>query len=297
MNTADFNYIAALLKERSGLIVTQEKHYLFETRLMPIARRNNIATLDALIGAMRATRNEALIESVVDAMTTNETSFFRDRHPFDAMKKAILPGLIERRAAQRHLRIWSAACSTGQEGYSLAMMLCDEFPALASWRIEIVGTDISPSVIARAKEGTYSTFEVQRGLPIQLLIKHFEQIGEQWRIKPALRKMVDFRLFNLLGDLSPLGEFDVILCRNVLIYFDMPTKTRILEGMHRRLARDGGLILGGAESVFGICNKFTDIAGLRGVYSPATAEQIARAGATKSAILAGPVGALSRTAS
>jgi chemotaxis protein methyltransferase CheR len=297
MNTTDFNYIAALLKERSGLIVTQEKNYLFETRLMPIARRNNLASLEALIGAMRATRNEALIGSVVDAMTTNETSFFRDRHPFDAMKKAILPGLIERRAAQRHLRIWSAACSTGQEGYSLAMMLCDEFPVLASWRIEIVGTDISPSVVARAKEGTYSTFEVQRGLPIQLLIKHFEQIGEQWRIKPGLRRMVDFRLFNLLGDLSPLGEFDVILCRNVLIYFDMPTKTKILDGMYRRLARDGGLILGGAESVFGICNKFTDIAGLRGVYSPATAEQIARTGAGKSAILASPAGALSRTAS
>lgn len=297
MNIADFNYIAALLKERSGLIVTQEKTYLFETRLMPIARRNNLASLDALIAAMRTTRNETLIGSVVDAMTTNETSFFRDRHPFDAMKKAILPGLIERRAAQKHLRIWSAACSTGQEGYSLAMMLCDEFPALASWRIEIVGTDISPSVVARAKDGTYSTFEVQRGLPIQLLIKHFEQIGDQWRIKPSLRRMVDFRLFNLLGDLSPLGDFDVILCRNVLIYFDMPTKTKILEGMNRRLARDGGLILGGAESVFGICNKFTDIAGLRGVYAPATAEQIARTGAIRPAISSGPIGSLSRTAS
>jgi chemotaxis protein methyltransferase CheR len=149
------------------------------------------------------------------------------------------------------------------------MMLRDEFPLLSSWRIEIVGTDISPSVVSRAKDGTYSNFEVQRGLPIQLLVKHFEQAGEQWRIKPELRRMVDFRLFNLLGDLVPLGQFDVIFCRNVLIYFDLTTKTRVLEAMHKQLALDGVLILGGAESVFGVCNKFTDIAGLRGVYSPA----------------------------
>jgi chemotaxis protein methyltransferase CheR len=269
MNDADFTYIAALLKDRSGLIVTPEKLYLFETRLMPIARRHNIASLDLLIGAMRGGRHATLIAEVVDAMTTNETSFFRDRHPFDAMKKMLLPGLIERRAAQRHLRIWSAACSTGQEAYSLAMMLRDDFPLLASWRIEIVGTDISPSVVARAKEGSFSTFEVQRGLPIHLLVRHFEQNAEQWRIKPVLRQMVDFRLFNLLGDLAPLGQFDIILCRNVLIYFDMPTKARVLDAMHKRLARDGALILGGAESVFGICEKFTDLPGLRGVYASA----------------------------
>ncbi|HWY62428.1 MAG TPA: protein-glutamate O-methyltransferase [Rhizomicrobium sp.] len=268
MNSVDFAYIAALLKERSGLIVTQEKTYLFETRLLPIARRNNLASLEQLIAAMRTGRNEALIGSVVDAMTTNETSFFRDRHPFEAMKKVLLPGLIERRAAQKHLRIWSAACSTGQEAYSLAMMLRDDFPLLAGWRVEIIGTDISPSVLTRAREGVYSTFEVQRGLPIQLLVRHFEQIGEQWRIKPELRRMADFRPFNLLGDLAPLGQFDIILCRNVLIYFDLPVKARVLEGMHQRLARDGGLILGGAESVFGICDRFTDIPGLRGVYAP-----------------------------
>jgi chemotaxis protein methyltransferase CheR len=271
MNMSDFNYVAALLKERSGLSLTPDKMYLFDTRLMPIARRHNHSTLEQLIAAMRGERSEALIGAVVDAMTTNETSFFRDRHPFDAMKKTLLPGLIERRAAQKHLRIWSAACSTGQEAYSLSMMLRDDFPVLAGWRVEIVGTDISPSIVARAKDGTYSTFEAQRGLSIQMLLKHFEQIGEQWRIRPELRKMVDFRLFNLLGDLAPLGQFDIVLCRNVLIYFDLPLKTRILEALHSRIARDGALILGGAESVFGICNKFTDIAGLRGVYAPVTA--------------------------
>ena len=276
MNTDEFNYLATLLKERSGLIVTMDKTYLFDTRLMPIARANKLPSIEKLIAAMRMPGSAALVDAVVDAMTTNETSFFRDRHPFDAMKKAILPGLIERRAAQRHLRIWSAACSTGQEAYSLSIMLRDEFPVLSSWRIEIVGTDISPTVVSRAKNGTYSNFEVQRGLPIQLLVKHFEQVGDQWRIKPELRRMVDFRLFNLLGDLAPLGQFDIILCRNVLIYFDLATKTRVLEAMHQRLPQDGALILGGAESVFGICNKFTDIAGLRGVYSPAAAGRNAR---------------------
>jgi chemotaxis protein methyltransferase CheR len=268
MNMDEFNYIAALLKERSGLIVTPDKNYLFDTRLMPVARAYNLASIEHLIGAMRSPGSAVLIDAVVDAMTTNETSFFRDRHPFDAMKKSILPGLIERRAAQRHLRIWSAACSTGQEAYSLSIMLRDEFPLLSSWRIEIVGTDISPSVVTRAKEGIYSNFEVQRGLPVQLLVKHFEQSGEQWRIRPELRRMVDFRLFNLLGDLAPLGQFDVIFCRNVLIYFDVTTKSHVLEAMYQRLPRDGALILGGAESVFGVCNKFTDVTGLRGVYSP-----------------------------
>lgn len=277
MNITDFDYIAALLKERSGLIITPDKTYLLDARLMPIARDRKLASLEQLVGEIRNNmKSEALINTVVDAMTTNETSFFRDRHPFDAMKKNILPGLIQRRTAQKHLRVWSAACSTGQEAYSLSMMLRDEFPMLASWRIEIVGTDISPSAVARAKEGAYSTFEVQRGLPIQMLVKHFEQIGEQWRIKPELRKMVDFRLFNLLGDLAPLGQFDIILCRNVLIYFDLPTKSRILNSMYLRLACDGALILGGAESVFGICNKFTDIAGLRGVYAPVAASRNVR---------------------
>jgi chemotaxis protein methyltransferase CheR len=276
MNTDEFNYLAALLKDRSGLIVTMDKTYLFDTRLMPIARANKLASIETLIAAMRKPGSATLVDAVVDAMTTNETSFFRDRHPFDAMEKTILPGLIERRAAQKHLRIWSAACSTGQEAYSLAIMLRDKFPLLSGWRIEIVGTDISPTVVARAKAGIYSNFEVQRGLPIQLLVKHFEQTGEQWQIKQELRRNVDFRLFNLLGDLAPLGHFDIIFCRNVLIYFDLATKSRVLEAMHQRLPHDGSLILGGAESVFGICNKFTDIAGLRGVYSPAAASRNAR---------------------
>ena len=213
------------------------------------------------------------------------------------MKKVLLPELIERRAVQKHLRIWSAACSTGQEAYSLSMMLRDDFPILGSWRIEIIGTDISPGVVARAKDGTYSTFEVQRGLPVQLLVKHFEQVGDQWRIKPELRRMADFREFNLLGSLAPLGQFDIILCRNVLIYFDMPTKARVLDAMHKRLARDGSLILGGAESVFGICDKFTDVQGLRGVYASAAAGRTAWAPQKKIAAVGGMSAPLARSAS
>jgi len=276
MNTADFTYVAALLKDRSGLIVTPDKQYLFDTRLGPIAREYKLKGVDEVIAAMRQGRNEALIAAVVDAMTTNETSFFRDRHPFDAMRQTILPELIRRRAQQKHIRIWSAACSTGQEAYSLAMMLADDFPMLASWRIEIVGTDISPSVLARAKEGAFSTFEVQRGLPIQMLVKHFAQEGDRWIFKPELRKRTSFQPFNLLGDLAPLGQFDVIFCRNVLIYFDLPTKTKVLEGMHRRLAADGTLVLGGSESVFGICPKFAGVAGLRGIYAHADVQHPVR---------------------
>jgi len=267
MNDLDFNYLAALLKDRSGLIVTPDKQYLFDTRLGPIAREHKLKDVDTLIAAMRQSRNEVLIGAVVDAMTTNETSFFRDRHPFDAMRQSILPALIRARAQQKQIRIWSAASSTGQEAYSLAIMIAENFPMLAGWKVEIVGTDISPTALARAREATFSTFEVQRGLPIQMLVKHFTQEGDRWTLKPELRKRATFQHFNLLGDLAPLGGFDVIFCRNVLIYFDIATKARVLEAMSRRLAADGALVLGGSESVFGICPKFAGISGLRGIYA------------------------------
>jgi len=266
---SNFDYIAALLKDRSGLIVTIDKLYLLDARLSPIARRHGHAGLDPLVAAMRVPFSESLIGEVVDAMTTNETSFFRDKNPFEALRTALIPGLMTRRASQRAIRIWSAACSTGQEPYSLAMLLRDSFPALKDWRIEIVATDLSPTVLDRARDGTFSAFEVQRGLPIQLLVKHFDQVEQNWRIKPELRKMIDFRPANLLGAIEALGRFDIILCRNVLIYFDQPTKTQVLNRMTKMLAPDGALLLGGAESVFGICDALQDIAGLRGVYGPA----------------------------
>jgi chemotaxis protein methyltransferase CheR len=274
MIPSNFDFLAALLKERSGLIITPDKLYLLDARLSPIARKHAVASLDALVTALRGPGKDALIGEVVDAMTTNETSFFRDKNPFELLRTALIPGLVTRRAAQRHLRIWSAACSTGQEPYSLAMMLRDNFPALKDWRIEIVATDLSPTVLARARDGLFTAFEVQRGLPIQMLVKHFDQVEQSWRIKPELRKMIDFRPANLLGDIAGLGRFDIILCRNVLIYFDQPTKGAVMTRMSRMLPADGALMLGGAESVFGICDALQDVPGLRGVYGPKTAAPV-----------------------
>ena len=271
MISSNFEFLAALLKEKSGLIVTADKIYLLDARLSPIARKHNVNGLDGLVTAMRAPLAITLINEVVDAMTTNETSFFRDKTPFDALKNALIPGLIQKRGAQKSIRIWSAACSTGQEPYSLSMMLSDQFPVLKDWRIEIVATDLSPTVLQRAREGIFSAFEVQRGLPITMLVKHFDQADQNWQIKPDLRRMIDFRPLNLLGDITSLGKFDIILCRNVLIYFDQPTKSGVLARMARMLPPDGSLILGGAESVFGICDALSDVPGLRGVYGPASA--------------------------
>jgi len=269
MTSADFAFIAAFLKERSGLIITQDKMYLLETRLASILRDNGLSSLAALVEMLRQPGGTKVKDLVVDAMTTNETSFFRDSHPFEALRKSIIPGLIERRAASRSLRIWSAACATGQEPYSLAMMLKDHFPVLGGWKVEIVATDLSPTVLERAREGVYSTFEVQRGLPIQMLVRHFDQQDSNWKIKPELRQTITFRALNLLEDFAVLGQFDVVLCRNVLIYFDQPTKTRILAAIARRIVPDGVLLLGGAESVFGLSDAFAGIAGLKGVYGHA----------------------------
>jgi chemotaxis protein methyltransferase CheR len=269
MTGADFAFIAQFLKERSGLIITQDKMYLLETRLASILRDNGLSGLPALVDLLRQPGGATVKDQVVDAMTTNETSFFRDNHPFDALRKSVIPALIERRAASRSLRIWSAACSTGQEPYSLAMMLKDSFPILGNWKVEIVATDLSPSVLERARQGIYSTFEVQRGLPIQMLVRHFDQQEPNWQIKRELRQTVTFRPLNLLEDFSALGQFDVVLCRNVLIYFDQPTKTRILSAIARRIAGDGVLLLGGAESVFGLSDAFAGVTGLKGVYGHA----------------------------
>lgn len=269
MSSKDFSVIASFLKDRSGLIIGEDKTYLLETRLSAILREHKIAGLSGLADILRQPGSHAVKDKVVDAMTTNETSFFRDNHPFETLRKSLIPSLIERRAGTRSLRIWSAACSTGQEPYSLAMMMKDNFPILAGWRIEIIATDLSPTVLDRARTGLYSTFEVQRGLPIQMLVRHFDQEEPNWRIKPEIRQTVNFRPLNLLEDFSVLGQFDIVLCRNVLIYFDQPTKTQILNGITRRIVPDGALLLGGAESVFGLCNTLAALPGLKGVYGHA----------------------------
>ena len=201
-------------------------------------------------------------------MTTNETFFFRDKIPFDHLRDSIVPGLIQARAARKSLRIWSAASSTGQEPYSIAMCLKEMGAALAGWRIEIVATDLSQEVLEKSKAGLYSQFEVQRGLPIQLLMKYFTQVGDVWQLNADVRAMVQYRQLNLLQDFSHLGTFDVIFCRNVLIYFDQDTKAVIFERMAKGLEADGTLLLGAAESVVGITDAFRPISDNRGLYQP-----------------------------
>ena len=268
MKSEDFDLVSTLVKDRSGLVLTKEKVYLLESRLMPLARRRKLDTIDALVSAIRTRKEEALIKEVVDAMTTNESLFFRDIKPFDHLKKTALPRLMEARKGQRSIRIWSAACSSGQEPYSIAMLLKEETASFGSFRFEITATDISSEILARAKNGIYSQFEVQRGLPIQLLLKYFTQDGDKWQIKPEMRSMVQYREFNLMQHPRSLGRFDVVFCRNVLIYFDQPTKAKVLAGIAEQMHPDGVLYLGGAETVLGVSDRFEPVPGERGVYRP-----------------------------
>jgi chemotaxis protein methyltransferase CheR len=259
-----FQTLAAMLKARSGLTLGPDKLYLMETRLIGIMRRERARDLDAL--AARLQPGSALEQDIVEAMTTNESLFFRDGKPFEALRLRVLPRLHAARPPGTRLRIWSAAASTGQEAYSIAMLLADLAPLLAERRADIVGTDIAREALARAREATYSQFEIQRGLPMQMLVKHFTKEEQHWRLKPAIRAAVEFREWNLLGDLRPLGKFDVVMCRNVLIYFDAPTKTRVLDAIAAQLAPDGVLFLGGAETVLGLTTCFRAVPGEPGAY-------------------------------
>lgn len=266
MRPDDFEFMSTMLKQRSGLVLTQDKAYLLESRLMPVARSEGIKGVEELIAKIRSTKDERLIVEVTEAMTTNESFFFRDMKPFDMFRDHVLPHILEKRADRKSFRIWCAAASNGQEPYSLAMLLREQGAKLSGWRYEIVGTDISRQVLDKAKNGLYSQFEVQRGLPIQMLVKYFDKKEDQWQLKQDIRSMVDYRYFNLLDDLSPLGKFDVVFCRNVLIYFDQETKGKVLGGISSLMPEDGMLFLGGAETVLGVSDKFQPIPGQRGVY-------------------------------
>ena len=265
MTPADYDYLRKFLKERSGLDLSPDKQYLVESRLLPLARKASLSGITDLVLKIR-NGDGRLATDVVEAMTTNETFFFRDRIPFDHLRDSIVPGLIQARAARKSLRIWSAASSTGQEPYSIAMCLKEMGAALAGWRIEIVATDLSQEVLEKSRAGVYSQFEVQRGLPIQLLMKYFTQAGDVWQLNADVRAMVQFRQLNLLQDFSHLGTFDVIFCRNVLIYFDQDTKAVIFERMAKGLEADGALLLGAAESVVGITDAFRPMSDRRGLY-------------------------------
>ena len=257
---------AALLRAGSGLAIGADKAYLLETRLAPIVRREGLAGLDALADRLRSPAQTLLAREVVEAMTTNESFFFRDDKPFTHMRTQALPRLHAARPAGTKLHIWSAAASTGQEAYSLAMLVAESRATLGGREVEIVGTDIAREPLARARAGVYTQFEIQRGLPMQMLVKYFRKDEAQWRLADSIRAMASFREWNLLGDLRPLGQFDVVFCRNVLIYFDQPTKARVLEAIARQLAPDGLLYLGGAETVLGITDRLVPAGSGHGVY-------------------------------
>ena len=263
MSGTAFETIAGLVRSRSGIVLGADKSYMLDTRLGGLMREYGLSDLDAMAAKLRGPASERLAAEVTEALTTNESFFFRDGKPFEHLRR-VLPRIAAARPVAHRLRVLSAACSTGQEGYSVAMVA--EALGLAS-RLEVLGTDLSTDVVRRAREGVYSQFEVQRGLPVQMLVKHFKQEGTQWRISSAMRALARFDTGNLLGDLRPLGTFDIIFCRNVLIYFDAATKTRVLSALADRLAPDGVLYLGGAETVLGLTDRFATIEGERGVYA------------------------------
>jgi chemotaxis protein methyltransferase CheR len=268
MTPQDYDYIRKLLRENSGLVLSAEKQYLVESRLLPVVRKAGLNNLGELVTALKAVPSSTLSATVVEAMTTNESFFFRDKLPFENFRDLIMPALLQSRAQERHIRIWCAAAATGQEPYSLAMALKEMGTKVAGWNIEILATDISSATLEKAKAGLYSQFEVQRGLPIQMLVKYFTQLGDHWQIAPELRAMVTYRHFNLLHDFAGFGQFDVVFCRNVLIYFDQETKIAVLNRLARTMRTDGYLLLGAAETVVGLTTAFKPAPDHRGVYMP-----------------------------
>lgn len=265
----DYAFLKLLLKERSGLALTEGKEYLLEGRLAPVARSLGFGSIAELVQHLRRSpSSDAALSLVVDAMTTNETLFFRDHHPFEALRTLIVPDLAARRPADQPIRIWSTAASAGQEPYSIAMIL-RENPGLAAGRpVEILASDISTEMLRRAEDGLYTDFEVRRGLDPGRLARFFEREGQSWRLAPEIRRMVRFQRINLLDPFDHVGAVDVVFCRNVLIYFDARTKADVVERIADRLRDDGYLVLGGAETLVGTTERFRSEATHRGIFRP-----------------------------
>jgi chemotaxis protein methyltransferase CheR len=267
MKPEDIEVVRGVVLSRSGVVIDPTKTYLIESRLAPLARREGFASAAELIQAIRGRRDDKLMWAVTEALTSSETCFFRDRTPFDQFRDDILPELAARRG-ERPIRVWSAACSTGQEPYSLAMIVDAERPNLPSARVELYGSDLSERCLEKAQSGLYTQFEIQRGLPIRLLVQHFEQIDELWALSPRVRQMVRWRRVNLLADLRALGQFDVIFCRNVVSAFEESVRRRVLEQLAQALPEDGRLILGADETVVGVTEALQPAPGRTGVYVP-----------------------------
>jgi len=268
ISPANYSLLCRLLRERSGLVLFGDKQYLVESRLVPVARRHGLGSIDDLCRAARNPGAEAIRVDITEAMTTNETFFFRDKQPFEQLAGHMLPYLLKARSNQRRLRIWCAAASTGQEPYSIAMLVKEIADKTVGWRIELLATDISNEVLEKAKSGAYTQFEVQRGLPINYLIKYFKQVGDMWQLDAGVRSMVKFRQLNLLRDFGDLGPFDIVFCRNVLIYFDQDTKTGALDRIADIMAPDGFLVLGASETTIGLTDKLKMIEGMRSLHAP-----------------------------
>ena len=259
ITSTQFGMLRDIVLKESAIVLEPGKEYLVESRLAPLARKAGLATVSELVQKLITTPSQTMKAEIVDAMTTNETSFYRDVHPWQTLKDSILPTLIEQRKVERRLTVWCAACSSGQEPYSLAMMLRDSFPDIArSWNLKIIATDLSDTMLYRCREGIFSQLEVNRGLPAPMLIRNFQREGASWRIDPEIRKMIDFRTCNLAVPSSYPNlptKFDLVFIRNVLIYFDEATKARILNETTSRMERDGFLLLGSSEVSTGAATK------------------------------------------
>lgn len=263
MNYGAFSFIATFLRERAGLILTPDKTYVIENNLRPIVRELGLDSVDRLVSLVRTNPKSPLAEAVVHAMTSDETLFFRDSRQFEELRRNAIPALMARRRDRKVLRVWSAACSSGQEPYSLAMML-HECAALDGWYINIIATDANASALLRARDGAYSGFEVLRGLPMRLLVKYFDRQGERWRIKASIREMVEFHRHDLRADSTRFGEFDIVMCRNVLFLLDQAARVTALTAIHRQLAADGLLLLGDGEAIRGLTDMFSPVPEMNG---------------------------------
>lgn len=257
----EFDYVRHLVHTHSGLMLDSGKEYLVESRLQPLARKEGFESVRNLIGRLRNSVVEGLHHRVIEAMTTNETSFFRDLHPFESLRSSVIPEMIKLRGIRRRLQIWSGACSTGQEPYSVAMLLREHFPELSAWSYGITATDIATEIVARACGGRYGQHEVSRGLPAAYLVKYFQKRGPEWEIREELRGKVQFLVMNLTKPWPEMPQMDIILMRNVLIYFDIETKKQIFARLRQQIAPDGYLLLGAAETTLGIDNSFERIPG------------------------------------
>jgi chemotaxis protein methyltransferase CheR len=261
----DFEYLAELLRRRAGIVLGRQKSHMAQSRLQPVVRRFGFKDVHGLMAELRR-GHEALIEAATEAMTTNDSAFFRDRKTFEEFRDIVLPALLIQRAAEKKLRLWCAACAAGQEAYSIAMILDDAKLTAKGWTIELIASDINSEMVTRAQEGLYSQFEVQRGLPIRKLLGNFTQEGTNWRISEKLRAMVAFRIFNLLDSPHWLGALDVVFCRNVLMYFDQDTRKKVLRHIARRLRVDGSLLVGPTESLAGLTEEFVQVDHAPGLY-------------------------------